>query len=57
MKKNYIMPSTVIVGVELQQMIAVSKLSLGDPVESAEVAEGRETMRNYNVWGDEEEDF
>lgn len=32
-------------------------LANGDPVESAEVAEGRETMRNYNVWGDEEEDF
>ena len=42
MKKKYINPTIEVMKIETTRMIAASTLGFGDPVDNANVAEGRE---------------
>lgn len=55
MKKTYINPTTDVVMIQVQQMIAAS-LVIGDPVNTADGAEGR-SLEDYFLGDDEEELF
>lgn len=55
MKKTYINPTTDVVMIQVQQMIAASLL-IGDPIDTADGAEGR-SLEDYFLGDDEEELF
>ena len=55
MKKTYINPTTDVVMIQVQQMIAASLL-IGDTIDTADGAEGR-SLEDYFLGDDEEELF